>query len=57
MKDFDPRTSFGYEVSKRYDAEEARGDEEKRSPSWRLSPGSTRHLSLPWGPAGSLCLS
>jgi SAM-dependent methyltransferase len=28
VKDFDPRTSFGYEVSKRYDAEEARGDEE-----------------------------
>jgi SAM-dependent methyltransferase len=29
MKDFDPRTSFGYEVSKRYDAEEARRDEEE----------------------------
>jgi SAM-dependent methyltransferase len=28
VKDFEPRTSFGYEVSKRYDAEEARGDEE-----------------------------
>jgi SAM-dependent methyltransferase len=24
---FDPRTSFGYDVSKRYDAEESRGDE------------------------------
>ena len=28
MEDFDPRTSFGYDVSKRYDAEETRGDEE-----------------------------
>jgi SAM-dependent methyltransferase len=28
MKGFDPRTSFGYEVSKRYDAEETRGDED-----------------------------
>jgi SAM-dependent methyltransferase len=28
VKDFDPKTSFGYEVSKRYDAEETRGDEE-----------------------------
>ena len=28
MKDFDPKASFGYEVSKRYDAEEARGDEQ-----------------------------
>ena len=27
MRDFDPATSFGYEVSKRYDAEETRGDE------------------------------
>ena len=29
MKDFDPAKSFGYEVSKRYDAEETRGDEEE----------------------------
>ena len=29
MKDFDPATSFGDEVSKRYDAEETRGDEEE----------------------------
>ena len=29
MKGFDPATSFGYEVSKRYDAEETRGDEEE----------------------------
>ena len=29
MKGFDPRTSFGYEVSKRYDADDARGDEEE----------------------------
>ena len=28
MKGFDPATSFGYEVSKNYDAEETRGDEE-----------------------------
>lgn len=28
MKDFDPATSFGYDVSKRYDAESQRGDEE-----------------------------
>ena len=28
MKDFDPATSFGYDVSKRYDAESLRGDEE-----------------------------
>jgi SAM-dependent methyltransferase len=27
VKGFDPKTSFGYEVSKRYDAEETRGDE------------------------------
>jgi SAM-dependent methyltransferase len=27
VKDFDPRTSFAYDVSKRYDAEETRGDE------------------------------
>ncbi len=27
MKGFDPQRSFGYEVSKRYDAEETRGDE------------------------------
>jgi SAM-dependent methyltransferase len=29
MEGFDPRTSFGYEVSKRYDADDARGDEEE----------------------------
>ena len=29
MRDFDPATSFGYEVSKRYDDEETRGDEEE----------------------------
>lgn len=29
MDDFDPRTSFGRDVSKRYDAEDARGDEEQ----------------------------
>jgi hypothetical protein len=29
MEGFDPATSFGYEVSKRYDAEDARGDEEE----------------------------
>jgi len=28
VKDFNPRTSFGYEVSKRYDAGSVRGDEE-----------------------------
>jgi len=28
MKDFDPATSFGADVSKRYDAESLRGDEE-----------------------------
>lgn len=28
MKDFDPRTSFGFDVSKRYDATETRGDEQ-----------------------------
>jgi SAM-dependent methyltransferase len=27
MDGFDPKTSFGYDVSKRYDAEESRGDE------------------------------
>src|ERR671937_2766584 len=29
MEGFDPRTSFGYEVSKRYDADEGRGDEDR----------------------------
>ncbi len=29
LKDFDPARSFGYDVSKRYDAEETRGDEEE----------------------------
>ncbi|MGV9770641.1 class I SAM-dependent DNA methyltransferase [Streptosporangium sp. NPDC003464] len=29
MEGFAPRTSFGYEVSKRYDAEDTRGDEEQ----------------------------
>lgn len=29
MKGFDPRTSFGHEVSVRYDAEDTRGDEER----------------------------
>ena len=29
MEGFDPRTSFGYETSKRYDAVEMRGDEEE----------------------------
>ncbi|NKZ02988.1 class I SAM-dependent DNA methyltransferase [Actinomadura latina] len=29
MKGFDPRTSFGHEVSRRYDAEDTRGDEEQ----------------------------
>jgi SAM-dependent methyltransferase len=29
MKGFDPRTSFGYEESKRYDAGDTRGDEEE----------------------------
>jgi SAM-dependent methyltransferase len=29
MRDFDPANSFGYEVSKRYDAEETRGDEDE----------------------------
>lgn len=29
MEGFDPRTSFGYEVSMEYDALETRGDEEE----------------------------
>ena len=29
MEGFDPRTSFGYDVSKRYDAVDTRGDEEQ----------------------------
>jgi SAM-dependent methyltransferase len=29
MEDFDPRTSFGYEVSKRYDTADTRGDEDQ----------------------------
>jgi SAM-dependent methyltransferase len=29
VRDFEPKTSFGYEVSQRYDAEETRGDEEE----------------------------
>ncbi|MFD0855255.1 class I SAM-dependent methyltransferase [Actinomadura adrarensis] len=29
MEGFDPRTSFGYEISKRYDAEDTRGDEDQ----------------------------
>jgi len=29
VKDFDPRASFGHDVSKRYDAEESRGDEDE----------------------------
>src|SRR5919201_6115061 len=29
MEGFDPRTSFGYEVSQRYDADEGRGDEDR----------------------------
>jgi SAM-dependent methyltransferase len=29
VEGFDPRTSFGYDVSKRYDAEDTRGDEEE----------------------------
>jgi SAM-dependent methyltransferase len=29
MEGFDPRTSFGYEISKRYDAEDTRGDEDE----------------------------
>ena len=29
MEDFDPRTSFGYDESKRYDTVDARGDEEE----------------------------
>ncbi len=29
MEGFDPRTSFGYEESKRYDAVDTRGDEEE----------------------------
>src|ERR671936_3153121 len=29
MEGFDPKTSFGYEISKRYVADEARGDEEE----------------------------
>ena len=27
MEGFDPATSFGYEVSRRYDADDTRGDE------------------------------
>jgi hypothetical protein len=31
MEGFDPKTSFGHEVSVRYDAEEIRADETARS--------------------------
>jgi SAM-dependent methyltransferase len=61
VKDFDPATSFGYEVSKRYDAEEARGDEaETASFLAKLAAGGdalefavgTGRIALPLAEAG-----
>jgi SAM-dependent methyltransferase len=61
MDGFDPRTSFGLDVSKRYDVEDARGDEEEtvaflariagRRDALELAVGTGR-IALPLGRAG-----
>jgi SAM-dependent methyltransferase len=49
MKGFDPQTSFGYEVSKRYDATETRGDEEETVAFLAGLAGSADALELAIG--------
>ncbi|GAA1775619.1 class I SAM-dependent methyltransferase [Actinomadura chokoriensis] len=61
MKGFDPRTSFGRDVSERYDAEEIRGDEEETAaflaglangrPALEFAVGTGR-IALPLARAG-----
>jgi SAM-dependent methyltransferase len=61
MEGFDPKTSFGYEISKRYVADEARGDEEEtvafladlagRHDALELAIGAGR-IALPLARAG-----
>ncbi|NEA28238.1 class I SAM-dependent DNA methyltransferase [Actinomadura bangladeshensis] len=61
MKGFDPRTSFGKDVSERYDAEEIRGDEEETAaflarlaggrPALEFAVGTGR-IALPLARAG-----
>ena len=61
MDGFDPRTSFGYEVSKRYDTGDGRGDEEEavaflarlagQAPALEFAVGTGR-IALPLGRAG-----
>lgn len=42
MKGFDPKTSFGYETSMRYDALETRGDEQETvSSTWSITRSAT----------------
>jgi hypothetical protein len=59
MEGFDPRTSFGYEESKRYDAVDTRGDEEQTvaflsHPSWRPTAMGSRMKQTPRKNAGAL---
>ena len=55
MKGFDPRASFGFEESQRYDATGTRGDEERRSPFLLGWQASGMRWSWPWAPAASRC--
>jgi hypothetical protein len=50
MDGFDPRTSFGYEESRRYDATDTRGDASGKGPlkTWGAGaePGATAKVSM-----------
>jgi len=55
MEGFDPRTSFGYEESKRYDAIDTRGDEQDTVAFLARLAGAAMRWSWPWAPAASPC--
>ena len=55
MKGFDPRASFGFEESQRYDATGTRGDEEETVAFLARLPASGMRWSWPWAPAASRC--
>lgn len=49
MDGFDPKTSFGYETSRRYDALEARGDEQETVAFLARLGGGRNALEFPIG--------
>ena len=56
MEGFDPKTSFGHDVSLRYDAEDTRGDEEQTVAFLARLAGQQEALEFAVGTGRSPCL-